>query len=1509
MSQPNLSTESANGIKKLSDTTQECMHSLRSLEVDVDTWDPIVIYILVQKLDQESERLWEQSQDPKVISSLDELLNFLEKRYHTLEILGPLRPKIHENSRTTESSNKPRTSNHHSNVETSNTSRQNCAACNKSSHPIFKCRIFLQMKIAARKALITSISACTNCLSSAHQLSSCSHTIRCKKCNAKHHTLLHSSNTNEEVLSSPNPTDQLTAVCAHSESSTVLLATALINIPSKTGEIHTFRALIDQGSQATFMTTEAAQKLKLPTRRAATTISGIGTSKAGSVKRVVTIQLRSTSQSNFSVIVNALLFKSLTKFLPSETVKRTNWSHINGLSLADPTFHNPGKIDVLLGADVYTQIILNGLKKGRPGSPIAQNTELGWILSGSCSAMSSNTPTVHNFNLLIDIDKNLKRFWEIEETPHTKYLTEEENQCEEIFINNHRRNYDGRYIVKLPMRSNIGQLGKSRPQAVARLLQMERKFKINKDLHQEYVKFMNDYINLGHMEKISKEVLTNTSCYLPHHAVFKKGSTSTKLRVVFDASAKTTNGLSLNDKMFTGPTLQNEIFSTILRWRKFRYAFTADIQKMYRQILVTNEDKDFQRIVWRSSPSEPIKDFRLCTVTYGTSSAPYLAIRSLLQLAVDVKSTFPLAAASIEKDFYVDDAMAGEDTYEEAVELQRQLIAALHSSGMELRKWASNSPILLKSIPEEHREKKSTLEINPDQTIKTLGIHWNTDQDHFQFRVNIDAAANPVTKRSLLSEASKLFDPLGWLAPSIIPAKIMFQQLWLQGLNWDDPLPPNIATKWEKYHRELPKLQEIRIARWTGECKTSSIEIHGFSDASTLAFAAVVYSRTIDTSGRINITLIAAKTRVAPVKQISIPRLELCGAVLLKRLLSKIKDDLDYNDVPIFAWTDSTIVLGWLRGHPSKWKTFVANRVAEIHNKMNVNQWHHVSSEQNPADCASRGITPADLKEQELWWQGPSWLKKTPDHWPPDHRNEAITLEQKSTTVVLTATQPIEFITIADKFSSFNRLIRTTVYCFRFAHNTRTRINKRTGAISVDEFQYATTAWIKLVQLVAFPNEISLLKRNKLCPSKSNILPLYPFLDNELQIRVNGRIQNSNVTANEKQPIILPYNSHFTKLVIQQAHESVLHSGIQATLNHLRQTYWLLKGRRAVKEVLHRCVKCHRFKSLTNNQLMGNLPCTRITPSAPFTNTGVDYAGPFDIRVSKGRGTKSYKGYISLFICLSTKAIHLEIVSDLTTESFIAALKRFMARRGLCSNIYSDNGTTFVGASSHLSKDAIQATKANSIIKELLSNDKIQWHFIPPLTPHFGGLWEAGVKSTKYHLKRILGNHLLTYEEFSTVLTQIEGCLNSRPLCPLTNDIEDLDTLTPGHFLIGRPIMAPPTNDITDVNLNRLKRWELVQRMHQDFWKIWSKEYLSRLQQRPKWTKIKEDFKTGDLVLIKDEQTPPSKWPLGRIMATHPGPDHLIRVVTVKTRSSTFKRNITKLSRLPITDNYISDQQ
>lgn len=304
-----------------------------------------------------------------------------------------------------------------------------------------------------------------------------------------------------------------------------------------------------------------------------------------------------------------------------------------------------------------------------------------------------------------------------------------------------------------------------------------------------------------------------------------------------------------------------------------------------------------------------------------------------------------------------------------------------------------------------------------------------------------------------------------------------------------------------------------------------------------------------------------------------------------------------------------------------------------------------------------------------------------------------------------------------------------------------------------------------------------------------------------------------------------------------------------------------------------------------------------------FFNTGVDYAGPIDIRVSKGRGNKSYKGYISLFVCLATRAIHLEVVSDQSSEAFLCALKRFI---GLCQNIYSDNGTNFVGADKILAKD-IQKAAFNNKIAEVLANDGIKWHFIPPASPHMGGIWEAGVKSMKYHMKRILGNSTLTFEEMTTVCCQIEACLNSRPICSMSNDPDDMTVLTPGHFLVGTSLITPPEPNLLDVKINCLSRWQLLIKMKQDFWQIWSSEYLSRLQQRPKWCSNNLNIEIGNLVLIKGENLPPSKWALGRVMETHPGADNLVRVVSVKTQNGILKRPIRKLCLLPIIDNEETD--
>ncbi|XP_041451639.1 uncharacterized protein LOC121405107 [Drosophila obscura] len=320
---------------------------------------------------------------------------------------------------------------------------------------------------------------------------------------------------------------------------------------------------------------------------------------------------------------------------------------------------------------------------------------------------------------------------------------------------------------------------------------------------------------------------------------------------------------------------------------------------------------------------------------------------------------------------------------------------------------------------------------------------------------------------------------------------------------------------------------------------------------------------------------------------------------------------------------------------------------------------------------------------------------------------------------------------------------------------------------------------------------------------------------------------------------------------------------------------------------------------------MGDLPAVRVRPQRAFESIGVDYAGPFNISPSKGRGRTAIKGYIAVFICLVTKAIHLEPVGDLTSTAFMGALQRFIGRRGKCTHIYSDCGTNFVGANRKLQADKLAYRRyiENTILSKL-ADDGITWHFNPPSAPHFGGLWEAGVKSMKYHLKRTIGVRTLTYEELATVLAQIEACLNSRPLCPLSNDPEDLMVLTPGHFLIGESLLALPEGQVD--NISHTERWRNCQYMVQQFWKRWSSDYLTRLQRRPKWLERKENLKAGDIVIVKDERLPSNFWPLGRIMQTHRGKDGLVRVVTLKSNGGLIKRPVAKLCPLPIQDNWLN---
>lgn len=1524
LDQQSIAKSVPTALRTFVSTCHQHMAALKNLGEPVTQWDSILLHLLAKKLDIFSSRAYQLERDQAVKPNMNDFLSFLERRALALENTDSM------------SVSKPQVQRYAVNVvSTSNaTSKEipSCIYC-KSNHKIFQCPSFKLAPLEKRFQFATQHKLCEICLTT-HPNKKCRFHFKCSVCKKPHNTLLHK----DEAIPTALPTVTLMSGASHGQ---VLLPTAWVRLYSNTGTAINCRALLDSGSQACFATQKLVNHLGGTAKRTNSNIIGI-TNAEQTITHSINVEVHSQVYP-FKANVKCHVVPQITSRLPQRTFDISHIKLPEASQLADPNFNKPGDVHLLLGADILFQALLpqpaateesggDAAASSHPDQPSLLHTSFGYIIAGQIATSSASNKVVSLFcrTCESDISESISKFWKADQV-HEIYPEKlpEVEYTENHFKDNVELN-DNKFQVtiplKVPMVDMNHELGDSFHLALSRFLNLENRFSKAPKLFEGYKKFIDEYVSLGHAKYINLnqyDLSKDPVYFLPHHPVIKEDNKTTKLRVVFDGSAKTKNKISLNDMMMNGPVVQRDLFDVLIAFRLGKHFFISDIKMMFRFIALNPLQRSLQNILWRDQPNEDIKCIQLQTVTYGLKTSSYLATRCLIELAQRFKTQLPSATSILENNTYVDDILATHDNEKELVSLQKDLVHLLSLGGFQLHKWSSNSAKVLSNIPKEKQYFGEVDLDKDDLSVKTLGVNFDMRTDTFKLSTSQPCSGAQSTKRQILSYISKFFDPLGLMGPIFVQAKIIMQLLWAESIGWDETPPDHIREKWIEFAKSLSEMEPLYIPRCIKSSNKATIQLVGFADASLTAHGCCLYLRVVDSNDEVSMNLICSKSRINSHKnKLTIPRLELNAALLLARLTHKVLESLHNKalNVQTHMFVDSQIVLAWLNTDIAKLNTYAANRVRVIndYSLKNSLSWGYVTTIDNPADCISRGLLPHELKDHTLWWHGPSLLhdNKVTIHKAYGEPSLSSDLQPESNddTLVPVACaasasdhkncvlQPI-----IEKFSSITKMTRVLAYVLRYLNNLKPNSVKcQENFLSVNELDSALALLIKSEQEKYFSKEIKCIQAND--QYNGNLKSLHPFIGQDKLLHVGGRLHHASLPFSKKHPIILPKDSVVTELIIRREHIRLLHAGQRLVLSSINQKYWLTDGLRCVKKFIHKCIICFRLKAEASSQLMGSLPADRVNACRPFEKVGMDFAGPISVKQSRIRKPVIGKGYILVIVCFVTKAIHLELASDLTTDTFLAAFKRFAARRNLPSAVYCDNASTFKGAKARLD-DLYRlhgGDKAHQIQVQTFAAEKgIKFHFIPSYSPIYGGLWERSVKSVKHHLKRAMAGALLTYEQINTILTEIEAVLNSRPISAMSTDPSDFSCLTPGHFLTGAPMNSYPEKDVSDTPTNRLKFWAICINMKQLFWKHWKDDYLTTLQNRPKWHNVLPNITVGTLVILREQNIPPLQWPMARVTKIFPGTkDGVVRAIEVMTSNGhSHRRSITKVCVLPIDTN------
>ncbi|XP_062537786.1 uncharacterized protein LOC134206107 [Armigeres subalbatus] len=906
---PTVVKESVVDLHTLMDGFERVVQNLDQVVKPEEYKDLLLVNLLTTRLDPVTRRGWEEHSSIKEQDTLADLTDFMRRRIRILESL-PTKTSDSKGSHQSQQPMKMKSSAVKASYGSVQSSGGRCMVC-KENHPLYQCSSFQRLSVREREAVLRSNSLCRNCLRPGHIAKNCPSKYFCRSCKGRHNTLVcfksgkdvsakvaaaternnspppdageHSGSTSAQVVNVV-ATDSTISGAAQQFSSHVLLATAVIIVEDDEGSRFPARALLDSGSESNFIAERLSQRLR--TRREKVNISVLGIGQAASkVKHRIQAMVCSRI-TNFSRNVNFLVLPKVTADLPTAKVNMNGWKMPDGISLADPAFFSPSAVDMVLGIEFFFDFFESGRRISIGNQmPTFNESVFGWVVCGGQTKQTESLRVNCSTATTATLEKLIARFWASEEVGSSKILSTEEQRCEELFQQSIHRESDGRYTVSLPKDEDVvSRIGESRDIAYRRFLGTERRLARDANLREQYHQFMAEYIQLEHMTKVKDTPESRKRCFLPHHPVIKEASTTTKVRVVFDASCKTSSGVSLNDALLVGPIVQEDLRSIMFRSRMKQIMLVADVEKMFRQIFIYPEDRHLQCILWRFDTGAAVDVYQLNTVTYGTKPAPFLATRTFNQLATDEKLQYPLAARAVTEDTYMDDVITGADTIQAASEIRKQLEEMTSKGGFRLRKWASNKLEVLEGVAEDYLaiHLSEGINLDPDPAVKTIELTWmpNSDQLRFQFDIPSCPITSQLSKRQVLSVIASLFDPLGLIGAVITTAKAIMQLLWKikatnnQALYWDQPLPSTVGELWRAYYDQLPILNDLRIDRCVMVPRAVVVEIHCFSDASTKAFGGCVYKRGEYDEGRVKVRLLSSKSK-APLKTQSIPRLEL----------------------------------------------------------------------------------------------------------------------------------------------------------------------------------------------------------------------------------------------------------------------------------------------------------------------------------------------------------------------------------------------------------------------------------------------------------------------------------------------------------------------------------------------------------------------------------------------------------------------------------------------------------